>query len=323
MKKTYFFIFTILLIIFQSNLINAETKNAASNENVAVVNGTAISRADFNRALDFFTQRMGKMGKPSDDTQLGNYKKNILDSLINVQLLYQESVKQGIKIDDKEVEKKFEDATKRVYSKDSDYKDMLKQAGLTEKEFKDHFKKDLFVQEFIAKKIEQNVKVTPEDLKSFYDKNPQKFLRPEMARASHILIKVDKGVDKEKAKKQIEGILEKVKKGEDFANLAKQNSQCPSAAQGGDLNYFDRTRMVKPFSDAAFALKIGEASGIIETEFGYHIIKLTDKKPESTVSFDEAKDKIEQYLKKSKVQKDIEDYITKLRKDAKIETFSL
>ena len=107
--------------------------------------------------------------------------------------------------------------------------------------------------------------------------------KPEQVKASHILVKVDAGADEAKkaeARKKIQEIQQKVKAGGDFEALATENSDCPSKAKGGDLGFFERGQMVKPFEEAAFALKPGEVSGIVETQFGYHIIKVQEKKDE-------------------------------------------
>ncbi|MRR07152.1 MAG: peptidylprolyl isomerase, partial [Deltaproteobacteria bacterium] len=114
-------------------------------------------------------------------------------------------------------------------------------------------------------------------------------------------------------------LLKRAKAGEDFAVLAKDNSTCPSAAQGGNLGYFGKGQMVPAFETAAFSLKSGEISEVVETQFGYHIIKVTDKKPAGTVPFAEAKNDIIEYLKTQKIQQDISKYVEKLRKEAKIE----
>ena len=112
---------------------------------------------------------------------------------------------------------------------------------------------------------------------------------------------------------------QKLVAGGDFAELAKQFSDCPSSSRGGDLGYFSRGKMVKPFEDAAFALKIGEMSNVVETKFGYHVIKVTDKKPESVTEFDKEKEKLSNYLKREKIQKAVEEYVAKLKQTAKID----
>ena len=154
--------------------------------------------------------------------------------------------------------------------------------------------------------------------------NPNFFKIPERVRVSHILIKVDPKADaaqKAAARKKIEDIQKQLKNGKDFSELAKKDSECPSNAKGGDLGYLMRGQVVKPFEDVAFSLKPGEVSGIVETEFGFHIIKVTDKKPATTLAYEQVKDRLAVNLKKDKVDKEIPLYLEKLKKDAKIERY--
>jgi peptidyl-prolyl cis-trans isomerase C len=141
-------------------------------------------------------------------------------------------------------------------------------------------------------------------------------------RASHILLGVDASAsadEKQKAKTKAEDILKKVKAGEDFAKLAKDNSTCPSSAQGGDLGFFGKGQMVPAFEQAAFSLKTGDVSEVVETQFGYHIIKLTEKKEAETVKLDEVKDRISDYLKNQKMQKAVTDFLNGVKGNSKVE----
>jgi peptidyl-prolyl cis-trans isomerase C len=176
----------------------------------------------------------------------------------------------------------------------------------------------------IDKEFGNTVSVADKEVKAYYDKYPSFFKKPEQVRARHILIKVDPKADsKEKAEahKKIEDIQHKLQKGEDFEALAKEFSQCPSAANGGDLGSFGRGQMVKPFEEAAFALKPGEVSDIVETRFGYHLIEVMDKKPATTIPYKDIKDRLKQYLKQEKIQKEVRLYAEKLKEKAKVERF--
>jgi peptidyl-prolyl cis-trans isomerase D len=151
--------------------------------------------------------------------------------------------------------------------------------------------------------VAAQVKVSDADIKSYYEQNKQRFKTDEQRRASHILIAVPKSAsaaDKAAARDKATKLLEQVRKNPaDFAKLAKANSQDPgSAEKGGDLGYFAHGSMVKPFEDAAFKLKKGEISDLVESEFGYHIITVTDIKPGGEKSLDEVKGEIASEIKK-------------------------
>ena len=121
------------------------------------------------------------------------------------------------------------------------------------------------------------------------------------------------------ARKKIEKIQQKLQQGEDFAALAKEFSQGPSSFKGGDLGYFGRGQMVKSFEKAAFGLMPGDASDIIETRFGYHLIKVIERKPETLIAFEDIKDRLGQYLMQEKVRREVSSYVQKLKEKAKVE----
>ena len=156
--------------------------------------------------------------------------------------------------------------------------------------------------------VNKGLAVNEQDLKTYYEQNASRLAGKEERRASHILITVAKDApapERAKAKAKAEELLATVKKAPDsFADAARKNSQDPgSAANGGDLDYFARGAMTKAFEEAAFALKKGEISGLVETEFGYHIIKVTDVKTPQQRSFEEMKPELEAELKKQQAQR--------------------
>ena len=157
--------------------------------------------------------------------------------------------------------------------------------------------------------VQGGITVNEADLRTYFEQNAARLAGKEERRASHILVAVNKGApdaDKQKARAKAEELLAQVRKNPDsFAAVAKANSQDPgSAPQGGDLDFFARGAMTKPFEDAAFALKNkGEISGVVESEFGFHIIRLTDIKAEKAKTFEEVRPQLEADLRKEQAQK--------------------
>jgi peptidyl-prolyl cis-trans isomerase C len=299
-------------------------KNAATEIQTgpaATVNGIAIPVIDLERATNSMiaqNQIPPQAMTPDLSKQL---KEAALNQLIGAELLYQEGKKHPVKDLDKQVDARLEQYKSRIPNK-TDFDKALKSAGITMDELKTITAKEVTVTHLIDAELKDKATVSDQEAQKFYDENKDKFETSESVRASHILIGVDQEAaeaDKKKAREKAETILKEVKSGKDFAELAKKDSTCPSSAQGGDLGYFGKGQMVKPFEDAALALKPGEISGIVETQFGFHIIKLTDKKPATTVTFSEAKDKIVDYLKRQKLEKLIGEYVDGLKKNAKIE----
>jgi peptidyl-prolyl cis-trans isomerase C len=183
-------------------------------------------------------------------------------------------------------------------------------------------KVEMAINKMMEAAIANQPAVTDVQSREFYDRNPDRFKQDESVRASHILFRVDEKADeatKKKALAKARAVLKQARGGADFSALAKKHSQDSSAQQGGDLNYFVRGQMVAPFDKAAFSLKPGEVSDIVTTQFGYHIIKVTDHKAATTVSFDQANDRIKQYLTEQHKQEQAQAFIEGLKKKAKIE----
>ena len=312
----------VLTLILGSALAWAAEKKAPGDK-VAVVNGVTISKDTYDRELDFFVRRAAPGGQQIPDVQMAQMKSEVLESLIDRELLFQESKKKGIQVKSDAVSDQLQKIQQRYPNKE-EFKKLLSNMGLTESDVQAQIERGMAIQELLDKEVTGKIKVSDEETKAFYDKNPQLFQQPEQIKASHILIKVqaDAPADqKAEARKKIEDVQQKVKKGEDFATLAKTYSEGPSGPKGGDLGYFRRGQMVKPFEEAAFSLKPDETSEIVETQFGYHLIKVNDKKPAKKMTYAEVKDRLNEHLKKQKTDSEANAYIETLRKDAKIEKF--
>jgi peptidyl-prolyl cis-trans isomerase C len=208
------------------------------------------------------------------------------------------------------------------FSSPSQFEEALKSSGVTESYLVDITRKDVVIGNYIETQIVPTIIVSDDEIKKFYDENRLRLAEEPQVKASHILIGVDTAATPEvkaKAKEKAEALLKELKAGKDFAEAAKANSTCPSKEQGGDLGFFGKGQMVPEFEKAAFALKPGELSEVVETQFGYHIIKLAEKKEAEPPKLEEIKDKIATYLKGQKTQKAVFDYVTKLRKESKVE----
>jgi peptidyl-prolyl cis-trans isomerase C len=312
---------TTILVLVLFFLPAMATDKKPSDEKVAVVNGVVIARIQFDKELKVHLERVSRQGGQIADDQMEELRKDILEGLIEREVLYQESQKAGIKITDQKVDDQVA-AIKKRFPNEDEFKKALATMDLTEEEVREQIQHGLAIRELIDQKVTNKVVITDEETKAYYDANPQLFTEPEEVKASHILIKVDPTADdaaKAAARKKIEDLQQKLKAGGDFAELAKEYSEGPSAPKGGDLDYFRRGQMVKPFEDVAYSMKIDEVSDLVETRFGYHLIKVYDKKPEQTLAYADVKDKIAQRLKQEKVEKDATLYVEDLKKGAKIE----
>jgi peptidyl-prolyl cis-trans isomerase C len=283
---------------------------------VARVNGADIDAVELRRAKKVLLR-----GQTVPAEQQAALDKQAVEQLISAELLYQASAKQEIADLDKQIDAKVAQGKAR-FKDEQEFKKAIKDLEMDEKDLREYTRRDLLISRFVETTFVSKTVVTEAEIRAFYDKNLDKFKKDETVRASHILIGVDSAAsadDKKKAREKAEKLRKELAGGADFAALAKGNSTCPSSQQGGDLGFFGKGQMVPPFEKAAFALKPGEISDVVETQFGYHIIKLTEKKPAETTDIKDVKAKIEEYLKGQKVNEAIQKYITDVKKTAKIE----
>jgi peptidyl-prolyl cis-trans isomerase C len=212
---------------------------------------------------------------------------------------------------------------KQQFPSEDEFKKQLAERKMTVEQLRNDAKSDMRVAKMLEAEVNTKVTVQPDDVNTFYQQNPDKFQQPERVRASHILIRTEEKADakaKETAKAKAADLLKQVKAGKDFAELAKQHSQDPgSAVQGGDLGFFQQGQMVGAFERAAFALKPGEVSDIVETPFGFHIIKMAEKEAARTVPIDEVKPKIEEFLQNQQRQQKTQAFIESLKSKGKVE----
>lgn len=295
---------------------------AAADEVVARVNGVAITRKDLDVAVKSFSYQMARQGRRVPPGQAASLQQSVLDELIGRQLILQQGVKQIPADIDKKVQEQV-DQTKTRMGGDDEFKKTLADSGVTVEQYTHQVRDNIIIRETVQAYVDKQVKITAEDVKAFYNANPDQFKQPELVRASHILIRCSPDATDEvkKAKRaQIDAALALVKGGSKFADVAKKVSEDPGSAEnGGDLGFFPRGRMVPEFDTVAFSLKTNEISGVVTTQFGYHIIEVTGRKPAGMMPFDDVKEKLADYLKQRKGSEVTHTYVADLRSAAKVE----
>ncbi|MCX7712272.1 MAG: peptidylprolyl isomerase [Chthoniobacterales bacterium] len=289
---------------------------------VAVVNGVAISRAEFEKLLAEVFQSMGIQQNMLPAEQMPLLYRQFAEDLVIDKLIDLASA--NVTVTPEEVDKEVADIVEQ-YGSQERLVEELKATNQTLDDFKKRLTKILRQRKFMSQQAGKLEEVSESEIRSFYEKNKSEFEQPEVVRASHILIRVDEGADEatvEAKKKQAEEIAQKAKAGEDFGKLAEQYSEDPSAKHNaGDLNYFPRERMVPQFSEAAFSQEVNTVSDPVRTPFGWHIIKVTDKKPAQTLPYEQVRNDIAEYLKESRTQQANNRIIQKLRSEADIQIF--
>ncbi|MGE5234273.1 MAG: peptidylprolyl isomerase [Acidobacteriota bacterium] len=286
---------------------------------VARVNGREITKSDLLEQAHAILEQNHQQG----DAPLAFYQQ-VLDQMIGIRLLYEESVALGLGAADGDVDKSFEQLRGGFKGDDKAFDELLSARGLTVAKLREGIKENLSIQKLVETKVLPTINISDAEAKKFYDGHQQQMARPEQFKVSHILVAVKKDAppaEREAAKKKAESLLQQAKGGADFAKLASENSDDPgSKAHGGELPWLGRGQTVPEFEKAALALtKPGELSPVVETQFGFHILKLDEHRPAGTVSFEEAKPRIVASLKRMAEGESLQKRVDGLKAKAKIE----
>ncbi|HHU64159.1 MAG TPA: hypothetical protein GXZ32_08180 [Clostridiales bacterium] len=340
MRKGILFVFGILIISLSIAGCGLVKVNPEVDRQlvVATVNGEEILKGEFLDNLEMIKQSYGITEENEKDEEIKSFleglKESVLDSLIDYRILKQQLEKENIVADeeDKQKSKELIENDKEYLGEDA-FKEMLETQNLTEEEYEKYVLEALLIEKMVEK-YTKDVKVTDQEIKDYYEKNKDTlFKEKERVKVRHILIGIDeqmydlpeeeKKAEYEKIKPRAEEVLAKAKVGEDFAQLAKEYSDDPGSRElGGELEPFDEDgNFIQAFKDAAFALKVGEISDLVKTDFGYHIIKLEEKTPERIAPFEEVKEKISESLLLDKQNEKWEEQMDAWRKAADIKKF--
>jgi peptidyl-prolyl cis-trans isomerase C len=288
---------------------------------IATVNGVEISRSKLQAQVNHTINQRG-MGS-GGITQPGTYKniqEEVLKQLIVQELLWQEAQRRDFIVSDAEVDERL-DEMKSSFETEQAFLFKIKEGGFTEASFREEIRQQRSAQRMVAEGISAGIAISDEDVEKFYNENIDSMSSPEEVRARHILVspKSDDEEGERLAREEIGAIQEELEGGASFALVAMERSEGPSANQGGDLGFFGRGQMVPAFEEVAFALRPGEISEVVETQFGYHIIKLEERREAQTVPVEEAAERISAYLTQNKLQEAVEDLVDDLHTAATIE----
>lgn len=305
-------------------LLLAAASPAAAQELLAArVNGTGITVEQMEGAFEeLLKERKTHLLQVRDPARMKRMKREALDRLIDQELLWQEAKKKKMAATEKEVDAAFEQFMKGFKSEER-ARLRLEQAGHTEASYREQIRKKLSGDKYadsIAAKAAKTV--ADKEIKQFYKDNPDKFHRPEMARARHILILVRPDATPEQrdaARTKIEAILAEARAGKSFDELARLHSEDATKQWGGELDPFPRGKFTQEFDAAVWALKPGEISGVVATAHGFHIIKLEERIPGATVTEKQARDQIKAHLAAQKGKAAVDKEIEWLRASGSVE----
>ena len=315
-----------------ANLVEPGTTTETTTDSIAViVNGIDITESEIEKLikpqLEKITAKATQLPPAFLEQQKRLLRARAVEEMVQRKLLDEKVKEANIVVTEEQVISRIRAMASEQQPPLSlqDVKKRIESYGQSFEEYKNELSKQLGYLKLMEAQWADKINVTEEDAKKYYDENPTRFQTPELVRASHILIEpdltdpnADPNQAKAKAKAKIQNLLKQIKEGGDFAELAKANSDCASAARGGDLDFFPRGQMAAPFEKAAFELEVGQLSDIVETRYGYHIIKVTDHKDAGHISFEQAKDNIINELTQKKQSEFVKKYIDSLMADANI-----
>lgn len=349
MKKLLTLVLMISTITFTGCGKNSE--EAATKDTTPVIvkiNDSVITKGTFDKVVDmafknsFLAQNNANPKELKNNPMMIVLKNNVINELISKELLIQEAEKRKIEVSDKEIDEAIDKISQNAGGKEK-LEATLTLNGVSKKDFNDNIKFQLTIKKLVEK-LAVNVNPSDKEAKDFYDKNKStKFVYPDLVRAQHILIsasaqeiatklqsenadmaknKIEAKINDEitKAKTKADKILTEVKaKPSEFDKLAQKYSEDPtSATKGGDLGFFKADQMVPSFSKVAFSLTPGKVSDVVQSEFGFHIIKVTDRKKAGVTPFIEVKEEIKKYLGDAKKMEMLEKILVGAKNSAKI-----
>lgn len=289
---------------------------------VAVVNQEIITLSEVEKWIDPLKQEIVVEDRLERRERIEGLRRQVLDKLIEEKLIDQEVKKSGIKISSKEIEATLEEVRRRNAVTQEDLEKALAVEGLTLETYKKQIEKGLQRQKLINWSVKVETGAGEKELREFYQKNVGRYRTNETYRPGHILLVIPKGATSEEIReirKKGQKVLEKIKGGEDFGEMALLYSQDASGKNRGDLGYFKKGELFPAFEKETLRLKVGEVSGLLRTEFGYHIIKLLDRKGVDPLPFEEVREKVKADYYDGEMEKAFKQFLSTLKEKSVIE----
>jgi parvulin-like peptidyl-prolyl isomerase len=310
------------LMLLQLCSVTVSAAESPTEKNVAAtVNGTVITVEDFQRERERLQRQKVNGSKATDEAAVAGLNREALENIIIRELLYQESIKQKISIDTSAVDSEMELA-KAKFASPGQFSENLQRIKLTEAMVRDQVTRGLATRALIDRSVGAGVVVSEDELKKYYEQHQDKFTQQPQVRLSHILIIMESEwprYNKKEAGDKLSILLKRLQAGEDFATLAKENSDCQSKAKGGDIGWFAPGQLTPEMEAAVAPLKVGDISAIVEDKFGLHVIKVVERKASISQMFDTVRDKIRSLVRQDKGLVSLQRYVKGLRDGATVE----
>lgn len=288
---------------------------------IARVNGTEIPARQLDQTVRIYLESSSRDPKTVPEDQIRGLRKQLMDSLVSSEILFQASQKAGIAVSDESINEQLQSLRSRFPSED-DFSRYIAGQEITLQDMRERIRRNLATQELVGKEIEAKLSVSEAEIADYYRKNKDKMRREESVKVSEIFVRTDPKAAADaraKARQKIESLLKEVRGGKEFAALARQFSEAPDARQGGDMGYITRNGTLPAIASPAFRLKVGEVSDVVESPFGYHVLKVTEKKPAGDVKLEEAKPQVSRIVRQQKEREAFNAYLARLKAASKVE----
>ena len=316
--RKFFLLFALFLFLYGPMSFS----EAVVDRVVAVVNQEIITLSEVEKWTNPLKHEIVTGDRLEKHERMETLCRQVLEKLIEEKLVDQEVKKSGIKVSSKEIEATLEEVKRRNAVTQEGLITALTNEGLTLETYKKQIEKGLQRQKLVHWSVKVEAKAGEDELKDFYKRNIDRYPTNETYRASHILFIIPKEATPEatgEIRKKAQKVLEKIKGGEDFGEMALLYSEDASSKNRGDLGDFKRGELVPAFERAALRLKVGEVSEIVRTDYGFHIIKLLDRKGMEPLPFEEVKEKVRADYYENEMEKAFRQYITTLKEKSVIE----
>lgn len=302
----------ILVLLFMQALA-AETIDKI----IAIVNNEVITQTDLDRAIAAIEAEYKSLYPQLQefDRKLKEARKNIISQMVEEKLVLSEAKKFDIKADEKRIDERIEQL-KEGFASDQQFETALELVGLTLKDLRDRFQAQEIMRQAVDYFVRSEIKIDPKEIKQYYQAQKNELVRPEKAHLKSILIKVDSEQNDYQALCNARGVLERLRRGGNFEELAKSCSQGPNAEEGGSLGFVEKGQLIEEIDKAVFSLKPGEFTDVIKTQQGYRIFKVEEKLPKEPLGFLEAQELIRDILYKQKFTEIFKQWIDRLKQDA-------
>ena len=315
LTKASFILSLLLPLVFGSLSVHARVLDKVA----AKVNSEIITLSAIEERAELLRQKY--VGAPISISEQ-DLLKDALNMIIEERLQIQEGKKYGFIVDEYAIDAAVEDIKKKNNLADGQLQEMLKREGRTLESYKNHIRDQILVSKITQFEIGNRVKVSEKSIIKYYKKNQKEFWEEGKVKTRHILFISERGSSENRRRaklRQAKKVLSEIRKGSDFSKLANKYSEDVSASSGGDVGFVKRGKMVREFEEAVFSLKPGQISDIVETEYGYHIIKVDEVLPGKTLTLKDVKNRIHKILSMQKQKQVYDDWINELKKSAFIE----